>query len=163
MVTNNFDEKPVSMTRGSAYVLYKKDGEIWIGSHDEFNGDMYPGGRYEAMIEILKKVHTYEDFGLAMHAFNRENHNYNDFQTYQTRLEDYLGKKVELIDFSDDYYGHWNSDYLFFINLLDEQFSFINRPNNHIKKVHIPVDAIMTFNFGNCEAVYYKEEILNSI
>lgn len=163
MVTNNFDEEPVSMTRGSAYVLYKKDGEIWIGSHDEFNGDMYPGGRYEKMIEILKKVHTYEDFGLAMHTFNRENHNYNDFQIYQTRLEDYLGKKVELIDFNDDYYGHWNSDYLFFINLLDKQFSFINRPKKPIKKIHIPFDAIMTFNFGNCEAVYYKEEVLNSI
>ena len=31
MVTNNFNEPAYSMTRGSAYILYKKDNEIWIG------------------------------------------------------------------------------------------------------------------------------------
>jgi hypothetical protein len=151
MVTNNFDEPPTSMTRGTPYILYKKDNAIWIGYSDQFNGDMYPGGAYESMVDTLKEVTTYEDFGLCIHKFNKDNHNYSNLGIYHKPLKEYLNSDNETIDFNDDYYKHWFSDYLFFLNLTGSDYRFIM-----IKELPTVIsnDMIITVNFGESEAVY---------
>lgn len=150
MVTNNFEE-PVSMTRGTPYILYKKDGEIWIGYSDEFNGDMYPGGAYESMVDALKEVTTYEDFGLCIHKFNKENHDYSDLGIHHKPLKEYINSDDETINFSNDYYEYWFSDYLFFLNLTGDNFTFIMKDE---KPMVINNDMIFTVNFGESEGVY---------
>ena len=149
-----------NMTRGSAYVLYEKDGEIWIGYSDEFNGDMYPGGKYEDMIIALGSVKTYEDYGLAMHKFNKENHNYSNYTIYHKPLSEYLNlpSVSDEIDLNREYYTYWFSDYLFFLNLTGKLFTF-----QTAKKTSIVVNTgvIATFNFGKGEGVYNSDGVKN--
>lgn len=151
------------MTRGGAYIIYKKDGELWIGYHNEFNGDMYPGGHYEDMVLALGTVKTYEDFSLAMHKFNKEHHNYDDFQTYHEPLNEYLNLVVEdnTIDLEREYYSYWFSDYIFFLNLTGETFRFKNMLGD--KKVGITTDGIAVFNYGNLQAVFNRENVSESL
>jgi len=151
MVTNNFDDPPVSMTRGTPYILYKKDNDIWIGYSDEFNGNMYPGGAYESMVDALKEVTTYEDFGLCIHKFNKDNHNYSNLGIYHTSLKEYLNSDDETIDFSNDYYIHWFSDFLFFLNFTGDNYTFIMEDRTPME---ISNAMIFTVNFGKSEAVY---------
>ena len=149
-----------NMTRGSAYVLYEKDGEIWIGYSDEFNGDMYPGGKYEDMIIALGSVKTYEDYGLAMHKFNKENHNYSDYTIYHKPLSEYLDlpSVSDEINLNREYYTYWFSDYIFFLNLTDKIFSFKTKVK---KTIAIDRGAIATFNFGKGENVYIANQVKN--
>jgi len=144
-----------NMTRGSAYVLYENNGELWIGLHDEFKGGMYPGCHYDDMIQELIKLKTYEDFSLAMYKFNKEHHNYSDFKTYHMSLKEYLGHSVEnnTIDFSEDIYSHWSGDYNFFVNMTKKKFIFKTKAEVQ-KKVTIPSMSIITFNFGTLQGVY---------
>lgn len=151
MVTNNFDDPPVSMTRGTPYILYKKDNAIWIGYSDEFNGDMYPGGAYNSMVDALKEVTTYEDFGLCIHKFNKENHNYDDLKIHHKPLKEYINSDDETINFSNDYYTYWFSDYLFFLNLTGSNYTFIMKDE---QSMVISNDMIFTVNFGKSEGVY---------
>jgi hypothetical protein len=149
-----------NMTRGSAYVLYEKDGEIWIGYSDEFNGDMYPGGKYEDMVTALGSVKTYEDYGLAMHKFNKENHEYDNYSIYHKPLSEYLNlpSVSDEIDLNREYYTYWFSDYLFFLNLTGKLFTF-----QTAKKTSIVVNTgvIATFNFGKGEGVYNSDGVKN--
>lgn len=151
-------EKIDYMTRGSAYVLYEKDGEIWIGYSDEFNGDMYPGGKYEDMVTALGSVKTYEDYGLAMHKFNKENHNYSDYNIYHKPLSEYLNlpSVSDEIDLNREYYTYWFSDYLFFLNLTDKLFTFQTKKNSSIV---VSTGVIATFNFGKAEGVYISDGV----
>ena len=151
MVTNNFDEPPVSMTRGTPYILYKRDNAIWIGYSDEFNGDMYPGGLYNIMIDHLKEVTTYEDFGLCIHKFNVLNHNYDNLKIYHKPLKEYLNSDDETVDFSNDYHKLWFSDFLFFLNFTGDDYTFIM---NDGMPIEISNDMIFTVNFGRSEGIY---------
>jgi len=154
VTTESILNKPPNMTRGSAYVLYEKDGETWIGYADEFNGNMYPGGYYEDMINTLIHVKTYEDFGLAMYEFNKEHFGYDHFKTFHCTLKDYIqSDNNKQIDFNIDYYKYWFSDYLFFINFTGKMFSFVVRTKEE-KKVTCPSDTVMAFNFGDLTGVY---------
>lgn len=146
------------MTRGTAYVLYEKDGQIWMGATDEFNGDMYPGSKHDDMVKALCKVFTYEDFGLVMHKFNKENHNYDDFQIYHHTLEAKLGP-VNYIDFDKDYYSEWFSDYIFVLNLTGKDFLFKEKDRVVEKNILIPHDCIAVFNFGKLNGIYYRDSI----
>ena len=151
MVTNNFYDPPVSMTRGTPYILYKKDDAIWIGYSDEFNGNMYPGGAYESMVDTLKEVTTYEEFGLCIHKFNKDNHDYDDLKIYHRSLKEYLDSDNETIDFANNYYKYWFSDYLFFLNLTGNNYTFIMEDR---KDITIGNATIFTVNFGRSEGVY---------
>lgn len=158
MVTNNFYEEPTSMTRGTPYVIYKKDGELWLGSSEEFNGDMYPGGHYEKLRDHLKTVNTYEDFGISIHRFNNEAHKYSDLQIYQEKLSDKTGNNDPVIDFRVEYYNKWFSDYIFIINLSEENFTIFDTKD---KKITLPHYVGVILHFGEMEEIitnseYYK-------
>jgi len=144
-----------TMTRGSAYVLYEKNGELWIGLHDEFNGGMYPGCHYADMVEELIKLETYEDFSLTMYKFNKEHHNYSDFKTYHMSLKEYLGYSIEdnTIDFNKGMYDHWSSDYTFFVNMTKKRLTFKIKSKVQ-KKLKVPEMSIVTFNFGTLQGIY---------
>ena len=149
-------------TRGRAHIIYKRDGELWIGYHNEFNGDMYPGGHYEDMLLALGTVKTYEDFGIAMHKFNKEHHNYDDFEIYHQPLNEYLELVVEnnIIDLDRGYYRYWFSDYIFFLNLTGEIFTFNNKDS---KNICVATDVIAAFNFAKPVGVYNRENVSESL
>ena len=152
MVTNNFNEPAYSMTRGSAYILYKKDNKIWIGYSGEFNGNMYPGGNYEDMVNALFDIKTYEDYGLIMHKFNKEHHNYSVFDIYHSTLNTYLNKETKnKINFDVEYYKHWFSDYIFFINLTGSNFYFADTEKQLVPSSN---GTVTVFNYGKLESVY---------
>lgn len=151
-----------NMTRGSANIIYERDGELWIGFHDEFNGDMYPGGHYEDMILALSKIKTYEDFGLVMHRFNKEHHAYDDFSIYHKPLNEYLELVVKdnTIDLGREYYTYWFSDYVFFLNLTGRDFNFkTKRVKIGPEYIRICKDTIVAFNYGVPVGVYDRDNI----
>ncbi len=131
------------MTRGTPYLILK-DRTILS---DEFNGDMYGSpqnnewaqkhGCYSEMVTRLKKVKSEEEFRKEMRAFNSENHNHNPFGFYTDKRED--------IDFSDDYFGNFSSDYLFFKNMSGKPVRIIDSKKHRIELKH---GSIATFHFG---------------
>tara|TARA_Y100000310_G_scaffold305543_1_gene345785 strand:+ start:64 stop:606 length:543 start_codon:yes stop_codon:yes gene_type:complete len=63
------------MTRGTAYCILEDGSCI---SCCEFNGDMYPGGHYEEMVERLQRVTSRQTFDQEIIAFDAANFQYQD-------------------------------------------------------------------------------------
>ena len=129
------------MTRGTAHIILKDK----LFSTTEFNGDMYPEGKGDYMLEDLRKVNTKEDleklnkkwckdYGYKNESDDKLYEILPHYATFQ-RWEDNERvpeeeKKVEIrgnkkmlanwkkdvIDFRIDYYKYWFSDWIFFVN-----------------------------------------------
>ncbi len=131
------------MTRGTPYLILKDR----IILSDEFNGDMYgspkdsemqqKNGYYSEMASRLKKVKSEVEFRIEMREFNKDHYNYDPFGFYIHGRED--------IDLSDDYYGDFFSDYLFFKNLSGRPVKIIDGNKHSIELKH---GSIATFYFG---------------
>lgn len=154
-MVNNFKE-PDFMTRGTPYILYKKDNVLWIGYSDEFNGDMYLSGYGNSLSKRLSKVSTYEDFGFAVHEFNKTAHNYTDLEIYHKPLEEKIHHNNKFIDFNVMYFELWFSDFLFFLNLTGERFKFIDKDGKEIYSDH---NDVLVFNFGKFDAVIIRDNL----
>jgi hypothetical protein len=158
------------MTRGSAYCFYIKDNILQIAFTDEWNGGMSPDDLGGDLVDLMIKQQTRTDFMLACYEFNKENHNYKEFQCHTLPLHKYLEKKDPVvydplggnepykINMSDDYYRYWFSDYLYFINLSDIPIKFkIDTEDvvsiDFIWKRLLHTQELAVLNFGN---IVYK-------
>lgn len=123
------------MTRGN-FVLITDEG---VFASIQFNGDMYPSynGRY--VYNILKKVETFEEFKAAIKRFNEKRFRYGEEEV--NTLERYSN-----LDFSDDYYGRYNSDYLYIKNISSSEYVITPRTKKATRS--IKPNEIQIWNFG---------------
>lgn len=92
------------MTRGNFVLI--TDDRILVSC--QFNGDMYPEGNGTAAYALLEKTGSEERFEAAVEAFRA---------MYFPEYEDTDIHEVPDLDFSDDYYKRFNSDYLYIKNI----------------------------------------------
>lgn len=125
------------MTRGKFVVI--TDDKVL--STFEFNGDMYYDGQGHGpeVIERLGRVNNKDDLNKEVREFNENNHQYkmDDGDTFF--------EAQNPIDFSDDYFGYWFSDYLYIKNLASTEKVIKDRDGNDLT---ILPNQIMVFDFG---------------
>jgi hypothetical protein len=120
------------MTRGTLFLI--TDSEV-LESID-FNGDMYPEGHGDEVMINLRNVNSKEDFEKMVKKFNDKNFNYDEKLVYQKSW--YVNSKEEkktvglfesnnVIDFDNDYFERFFSDYIFIKNISKKNFSFRDR------------------------------------
>lgn len=157
--------KGVIMTRGSAYCFYVEDNIMQIAFTDEWNGGMSTDDLGNDLVDLMIKQQTRTDFMLACYEFNKENHNYKEFQCRTLPLHKYLEKKDPVvydplggnepykINMSDDYYRYWFSDYLYFINLSNMPIKFeidtMKAINVNVNERLLLTQELVILNFGN--------------
>lgn len=141
------------MTRGTGYLI--TDDTIYF--HDEFNGDMYPDGYGVDFIKMLSKT-TAKNFDKKLNDWNSSNHNYEDFKTIKMSLKEFkpvlrvLGMNEHLLlNFNEDYYNWFFSDWIFIKNASPYKISVWTKDN---KKVVIRKGATYAFHFGSSENHY---------
>lgn len=112
------------MTRGTAYILLPYNRTL---ASCEFDGDMYPGGNFELMVEFLSKVQTEQDFRESVAAFDRvaaygyQNMSDGYFQFYNIPVRRLHHSREHpdgnrRIDLRKKYIERFFSDYIFFLN-----------------------------------------------
>ena len=137
------------MTRGQIAII-QEDG---IMTSTEFNGDMYMPNRQWAghgrkVINALKRVNDVADYQFEVAKFNKENHHYND------RKLTYWVEGHERLDFTQDYFEHWFSDYVYIKNLTKQEVKMItdkcDNEGRSIGKVEVTLEPneIAVLNFG---------------
>lgn len=149
------------MTRGTPYLITSYESWSELINCSEFNGDMYPTGHYEEMVSKLERVEYTPDFYLAMLAFDRWNFNYqnekSDYFTFHRKVEKH-DKAQLVIDFNDDYFEKWFSDYIF-IKVKGKDVKFIDRDKKTIVGTN---GQVLVFNFGYYMSdEKYKEQTKN--
>lgn len=118
------------MTRGKAFLI----DNIYIHHHDEFNGDMYRDGLGQNFYNILKTVKNPKDFSAKMRRWNKNHHNYSDFELHKELLHE-LEPFIKIIDgivnvrFERDYYDFWFSDYVYLKNISSKPILIVLRTN----------------------------------
>lgn len=132
------------MTRGS-FVLITNTAN-WMSI--QFNGDMYPSCNGKFVYHMLESVETYDDLAAAILKFDEERFGYADMRFGYTDMHDIdLAPKSisDDIDFSEDYYAVYNSDYLYIKNASDKECTIIAK--NGVKQTIKPGE-IQVWNFG---------------
>lgn len=110
------------MTRGN-FVLVTDD-KILMSC--QFNGDMYPIGRGLKAYALLEGVTTEEEFENAVRIF-RDVY----FPGYcETDIHE-----IANLDFSRDYYGSFNSDYLYIKNIGSAAHPIVERESGNFKVI----------------------------
>lgn len=125
------------MTRGKFVVI--TDDKVL--STFEFNGDMYYDGYGHGpeVIERLGRVNNKDDLNKEVREFNENNHK------YEMDDGDTFFEAQNPINFSDDYFGYWFSDYLYIKNLASTEKVIKDRDGNDLT---ILPNQIMVFDFG---------------
>jgi len=147
------------MTRGT-FILLENER---IQKSVEFNGDMYPGGHYEEAVELLDTVFTTEDFKEIVKKFNSNNHQYGDklildYETYSD--SNFYGINYELINFDENYFECFFSDYLYLRNISNRNFRII-LASDFKDIVILPPNKTMVFNFGRRVKEYPEQYSLD--
>lgn len=125
------------MTRGN-FVLITNTAN-WMSI--QFNGDMYPSCNGKFVYHILESVETYDDLAAAILKFDEERFGYADMHDI-----DLAPKSIsDDIDFSEDYYAAYNSDYLYIKNASDKECTIIAK--NGVKQTIKPGE-IQVWKFG---------------
>lgn len=137
-------------TRGTGYLLMK---EKYLES-TEFNGDMYPSGHGDNFFNNLKKVKTEEDFTRFINEFNDESFGYDDeelvFEVNSKHIYDNRLATELVIDFNNDYFGRFFSDWIFFKNMTGMPIRFICRDEKRTQVVLKDKESYR-FDFGKVE------------
>ena len=113
----------------------------------EFNGDGYfENGHGEEICEAFENMKTKEDYLSLVNWINDKHFNYNEKLIYE--LED--GVEDDYFNFyrPDDnywYYEQWFSDYLYIINLSEEEKEIIDDSGT---RIIIKPNGWLTLNFG---------------
>lgn len=144
-------------TRGTGYLLLKD----YCLETTEFNGDMYPDGFGDFFYEEITLVKNEEDFTDFVNKFNKENFKYEEDLIYKkenTEFFDAITKDELTIDFNNNYFERFFSDWIFFKNLSGFPIRFITRDgqdkaknaqsSGNIVDVMVPNGASYRFNFG---------------
>lgn len=126
------------MTRGKFVVI--TDDKVL--STFEFNGDMYytDYGHGPEVIERLGRVNNTDDLNKEVREFNENNHK------YEMDDGDTFFECQNPIDFSDDYFGYWFSDYLYIKSLASTEKVIKDRDGN--EHTVLP-NQIVVFDFGH--------------
>ncbi len=126
------------MTRGK-FVVITEDKVL---STFEFNGDMYydGAGHGPEVIERLGRVNNKDDLNKEVREFNK-----NNFE-YEMDDGDTFFECQNPIDFSDDYFEYWFSDYLYIKNLASTEKVIKDRDG---KEYTILPSQIFVFDFGH--------------
>lgn len=133
------------MTRGTAYLITNNE----VITHDEFNGDMYPGERGNKFYQGINKCTTPEQFIEFINRFNQEEFQYKDFNIIKRSRKELLNKKGELNFTDEDYYERFFSDYIFFHNLSTADIPILNINGD---KFTLYAGCTMAFYFGKDNA-----------
>ena len=126
------------MTRGN-FVLITNTAN-WMSM--QFNGDMYPSYNGKFVYHMLESVETYDDLAAAILKFDKERFGYS----YEYGRDLLTPKQIsDDINFSEDYYAVYNSDYLYIKNASDKECTIIAK--NGVKQTIKPGE-IQVWNFG---------------
>ena len=125
------------MTRGN-FILITNTAN-WMSI--QFNGDMYPSCNGKFVYHMLESVETYDDLTAAILKFDKERFGYADMHDI-----DLAPKSIsDDINFSEDYYAVYNSDYLYIKNASDKECTIIAK--NGMKQTIKPGE-IQVWDFG---------------
>ena len=125
------------MTRGNFLLI--TDTANWMSI--QFNGDMYPSCNGKFVYHMLESVETYDDLAAAILKFDEERFGYADMHDIDLAPESISDN----IDFSEDYYEIYNSDYLYIKNASNKDCTIIAK--NGVKQAIKPGE-IQVWNFG---------------
>lgn len=125
------------MTRGNFLLI--TDTANWMSI--QFNGDMYPSCNGKFVYHMLESVETYDDLAAAILKFDEERFGYADMHDIDLAPESISDN----IDFSEDYYAIYNSDYLYIKNASNKDCTIIAK--NGVKQAIKPGE-IQVWNFG---------------
>ena len=125
------------MTRGNFLLITNTANWMSI----QFNGDMYPLCNGKFVYHMLESVETYDDLAAAILKFDEKRFGYADMQDI-----DLAPKSIsDDIDFSEDYYAVYNSDYLYIKNASDKECTIIAK--NEMEQTIKPGE-IQVWKFG---------------
>ena len=114
------------MTRGRIVIIkqdYAKHNHVQTSI--EFNGDMaLPTKTWKAygndVIKALRQVNDGVTFLYQVAKFNNSHHRYDEESlTYEV--------SIDTLDFTNDYFGNWFSDYIYIKNITEKPVSIIVR------------------------------------
>ena len=126
------------MTRGN-FVLITNTAN-WMSI--QFNGDMYPSCNGKFVYHMLESVETYDDLAAAILKFDKERFGYS----YEYGRDLLTPKQIsDDINFSEDYYAVYNSDYLYIKNASDKECTIIAK--NEMEQTIKPGE-IQVWKFG---------------
>lgn len=125
------------MTRGN-FILITNTAN-WMSI--QFNGDMYPSCNGKFVYHMLESVEIYDDLTTAILKFDKERFGYADMHDI-----DLAPKSIsDDINFSEDYFAIYNSDYLYIKNASDKECTIIAK--NGMKQTIKPGE-IQVWDFG---------------
>lgn len=126
------------MTRGN-FVLITNTAN-WMSI--QFSGDMYPSCNGKFVYHMLESVETYDDLAAAILKFDEKRFGYS----YEYGRDLLTPKQIsDDINFSEDYYAVYNSDYLYIKNASDKECTIIAK--NGVKQTINPGE-VQIWNFG---------------
>lgn len=132
------------MTRGTGFLLLPDR----VFESTEFNGDMYPEGYGDIFIKALSFCKNESNFRDFIKDFNELYFNYGEELVYPKPVEKvYENHKGYVIDFNNDYFGRFFSDWIFFKNLTGKTVIFIERELG--RSTELLNEGTIRFNFGS--------------
>lgn len=144
-------------TRGTGYLLMKDK----VMFSTEFNGDMYPEGLGNEFFKGLSKCNSEKDFNVFINDFNMEYFGYPEDPTnvmLNFKFYDFIGENL-VIDFNNNYFRHFFSDWTFFKNLSGKEIKFFTRKSEEsdIESVVLENQGTIRFDYGE----YFPEFKMN--
>ncbi len=133
------------MTRGTIYTLLPDEKII---TSCEFNGDMYEGGHYEDVVEMLVRINNEDDFKKEVVEFDNETFKYNEDNKYTE------GEDVKTYYIKD---GIYPDDYEYFSFRIFDYKNFFNVDKELRLKVMMDVVNYSDYEFiKNCSGDVVK-------
>jgi len=140
------------MTRGTLYFI----SDEGAASSTEFNGDMYSSGYGDEVLAGLRyDVTDFKSFVTFVENFNAENFQYDDERLIWDMNDTMFDNEEKtLIDFNNDYFGRFFSDYIFIKNTSERDITIIDKDNQ--KEFVIESGKTMRLNFGHVNNTTFK-------
>jgi len=125
-----------------------------VTSSSEFNGDMYSDGFGDDVLTGLAyDVTDFNSFVKFVENFNSENFGYEEELIYDVTHIFFDNDEKTLIDFRNDYFKRFGSDYIFIKNNSDKNIEIIDAKNGK----HFTIESGHTrrFNFGHVNNTFF--------
>lgn len=133
------------MTRGTFYFI----DDAGMHASTEFNGDMYPEGHGDEGWACLAATRTLEEFEAFVRWFNKDRFDYPEKELVEDSglsNEDQFAAGV--LDFNDEYYTRYFSDWIFFVNRSGRTFRCLPHGGGH-KPFDLAPGRTMRLCFGD--------------